>query len=920
MPISWNEIRHNAVAFSKSWAGVSSERAEAKTFWDEFFLVFGLKRRLVASFEEPVKKISGTWGFIDLFWKATLLVEHKTRGLSLEKAESQAMDYIQALKNEHRDDDIPRYVIISDFARIALHDLEEGTTFQFQLADFHQNIDKFAFMPGYKQHRLDVEDPINIDAVELLGKLHDALKEGGYSGHDLERFLVRILFCLFAEDTGLFERNMFTDYIENHTAEDGSNLGEQLANLFHVLNTEKHKRQKKLLEELAELPYVNGDLFAEQLGFAAFDRNMRNRLRHCCRFDWSRISPAMFGSLFQSVMLAPERRQIGAHYTSERDILKQVRSLFLDTLLAEFESIKGEKKKLQEFHRKLGQLRFLDPACGCGNFLVVTYRELRLLEIDVLKTLFRQGEQFLDIETALKLNVDQMYGIEIKEFPARVAEVAMWLIDHQMNTRVSAEFGNYFARLPLVKSPHIVNDNALRIDWKNVLPSENCSYVMGNPPFVGKKARNREQVADMQMVFGAMKGAGELDYVCCWYIRAAEYLAANKSIEAAFVSTNSITQGEQPGLLWPLLLARGVRIIFAHRTFSWESEARGKAHVHVVIIGFGYSDRADKRIIDYESGSDHAVTVAARRINPYLVDANNTLLKSIKAPICATPKMRFGNMPNDDGNFLFDDEEKRAFLKHAPKAEPLFRQFVSAKEYLGGVNRWCLWLKNVSPNLIRSIPAVMERVEAVRDFRAESQRPATRKLAGTPTLFGEIRQGDSPFVVIPLHSSENRRFIPMTYYSAGYIVNNSCSFIENCEMYHFGVLSSTMHMAWVRQVCGRIKSDFRYSIELVYNNFPWPASTTSHQRAVIDAKAQAVLDARAKHPGSTLSDLYDPLTMPPNLTKAHADLDRAVDACYRDKPFDSDRERVEFLFALYEKLIEPLTANVKKMRKPKKPD
>ena len=384
MPISWNEIRHNAVAFSKSWAGVASERAEAKTFWDEFFAVFGIKRRTVASFEEPVKNISGNWGYIDLFWKATLLAEHKSLGKSLDKAHAQAMDYIQSLKNEGRDDEIPRYVIVSDFARIALHDLDEDATVEFTLDEFHRCVDSFAFIPGYKQHRLDVEDPINIVAVELLGKLHDALKEGGYSGHDLERFLVRVLFCLFAEDTGLFERNAFTDYIENHTAEDGSDLGPHLANLFQVLNTEKHKRQKRLLEELAELPYVNGDLFAEQLGFAAFDRHMRDRLRHCCRFDWSRISPAIFGSLFQSVMLAPERRQIRAHLRSERDILKQVRSLFLDDLHAEFQAVKGDKRRLMAFHRKLATLTFLDPACGCGNFLVVTYRELRLLEIEII--------------------------------------------------------------------------------------------------------------------------------------------------------------------------------------------------------------------------------------------------------------------------------------------------------------------------------------------------------------------------------------------------------------------------------------------------------------------------------------------------------------------------------------------------------
>ncbi len=484
MPISWNEIRQNAIQFSREWAGESREDAEAKTFWDDFFKVFGIKRRTVASFEEPVKKLSGQWGYIDLFWKGTLLAEHKSRGKPLDKAHSQAMEYIQGLKNEKRDAEIPRYVAVSDFARIALHDLDEGTSAEFPVSEFHHHVDKFAFIPGYTQHKLADQDPINIQAVELLGDLHDALEAGGYSGHELERFLVRILFCLFAEDTALFERNAFTLFIENHTQADGSDLGPQLARLFQVLNTPEEKRQKNLLEELAVLPYVNGDLFAENLNFADFNRDMRNRLLTCCRFDWSRISPAIFGSLFQSVMEPKERRQVGAHYTSERDILKLVRSLFLDDLRAEFEKIRKDKKKLDAFHKRLGALTFLDPACGCGNFLVVTYRELRLLEIDVLKAL--HGQQMVsNIQFLSVIDVDAMYGIEINEFPAQIAQVALWLVDHQMNQRLSEAFGQYLVRLPLKKSATIRHANALRIDWNDVLPAERCSYVLGNPPFVG---------------------------------------------------------------------------------------------------------------------------------------------------------------------------------------------------------------------------------------------------------------------------------------------------------------------------------------------------------------------------------------------------------------------------------------------------
>jgi len=509
MPISWNEIRQNAIAFSKEWATEQREEAEAKSFWDEFFKVFGIKRRTVASFEEPVKKLSGQWGFIDLFWKGTLLAEHKSRGKSLEKAHAQAMDYIQGLKNENRDKEIPRYIVESDFARLALHDLEEGSTAEFPLAELHKNVHQFAFIPGYKQHVFADQDPINIEAVERLGGLHDELEAGGFSGHDLERFLVRVLFCLFAEDTGLFERDAFTLFIENHTAEDGSDLGPKLDQFFRVLNQPEDKRQANLLEELADLPYVNGDLFAERLDFAEFNRKMRNELLTCCRFDWSRISPAVFGSLFQSVMLPKERRQVGAHYTSERDILKLVRSLFLDELKAEFAHLvatKGTQRgaRLTDFHRQLGELKFLDPACGCGNFLVITYRELRLLEIDVLKAL-HGAQQVTDIQFLSLVDVDAFFGIEIGEFPAQIAQVAMWLIDHQMNQKLSEAFGQYFVRLPLRKSATIRHANALRIDWNSVLPAEKCSYVLGNPPFVGAKYQTDAQRADVAEVGGGYR-------------------------------------------------------------------------------------------------------------------------------------------------------------------------------------------------------------------------------------------------------------------------------------------------------------------------------------------------------------------------------------------------------------------------------
>ncbi|MCE9545883.1 MAG: class I SAM-dependent DNA methyltransferase [Planctomycetia bacterium] len=913
MPISWNEIRHNAVAFSKEWADVAREDAEAKSFWDEFFAVFGIRRRTVASFEEPVKNLSGNWAYIDLFWPGTLIVEHKSRGKSLKKAESQALEYVRALKDAGRDDEIPRYIIVSDFARIALHDLEENTSVEIELGELYHQVDKFAFIPGYRQHKLDAEDPVNIQAVELLGDLHDVLEAGGYSGHELERFLVRILFCLFAEDTALFERNAFTLYIENHTAPDGSDLGIHLGRLFQVLNTPSDRRQRNLLEELAELPYVNGDLFAEALSFAEFNRDMRNRLLSCCRFDWSRISPAVFGSLFQSVMEPKERRQIGAHYTSERDILKLVRSLFLDELRAEFEAVQGNKKKLQAFHDKLGRLTFFDPACGCGNFLVVTYRELRVLELEVLKKLHGR-QKVVNVHDLSCVDVDAMYGIEISEFPARIAEVALWLVDHQMNQRLSEAFGLYFVRLPLQKSAKIVHDNALRIEWRDVLKPEQCSYVLGNPPFVGAKYQTAEQRGEMAQIAENVKNAGLLDYVTAWYLKAVDYIQGT-NIRVAFVSTNSITQGEQVGVLWSELLRRGIHIGFAHRTFAWQSEARGKAHVHVVIIGFAAGEMDRKRIYDYETDEENPTVIPAKNISPYLVEGPDVVVVNRSKPLSNGKEIAFGNMPNDNGHLLMSSEERNAIIKNEPLAKKLIRRIYSAGDFIDGVPRWCIWLVDVEPSIYRRMPEVMMRINQVRKSRTASKRKTTQDLASQPALFGEIRQPKKRFLVIPKTSSERRKYIPMAFFEPDVIVSSELFTIEGATNYHFGVLTSSMHMAWVRQVCGRLKSDYRYSAKLVYNNYPWPESATDKQKTAVEAKAQAVLDARAAFPDSSLGDLYDPLTMPAKLVKAHTQLDRAVELCYRAKPFATDRERVEFLFGLYEKLTSPLTAALKKPKR-----
>jgi hypothetical protein len=911
MPISWNEIRTRALAFSKEWAAESREHAEAKSFWDDFFRVFGLTRRHVASFEEPVKNLAGNFGFIDLFWKGVLLAEHKSRGKDLDKAQAQAIEYIQSLQREDRGDEVPRYVILSDFARIALHDLEENSSLEFPLAELHQHVNRFGFIPGYKQHKLEPEDPINIKAVQIMGDLHDALEAGGYSGHELERLLVRVLFCLFAEDTGIFERNAFQLYLENHTRDDGSDLGPQLAQLFQVLNTPLRSRQANLREELGELPFVNGDLFAESLSFAAFNRDMRNRLVACTRFDWSRISPAVFGALFQAVMEPRERRQIGAHYTSERDILKVIGPLFLDDLKAELTRAGNDRSRLRKLHARLAEMRLLDPACGCGNFLVVSYREMRLIELEILLRLTRQErtgrQKVADIGAMLRLDVGQMYGIEIEEWPVRIAEVAMWLMDHQMNQRLSEAFGEYYVRLPLRSSPHVRHANALRIDWNDVLPASECAHVLGNPPFVGKRFRTDQQSSDIALVWQGVKGSTKLDYVTCWCVAAANY-ANGSDISIAFVSTNSITQGEQVSILWPHLFARyGVKIHFAHRTFEWQSEARGRAHVHVVIIGFGVNDqKKSNTIYEYERGKGDPVSIKASNIAPYLIDGGDAVVDARRKPLCDVPPIVYGSMPNDGGHLVVNENEKEQLLSDSPEIGQYLRPFLGSVEFINSLKRWCIWLANANPSEIRRIPALMPRVEGVREHRLQSSRQATRELAMTPTLFAEIRQPKSRYLLIPKNPTCRRPYLTVGFMPSTVIASDQCLVVPDAGLFEFGVISSAIHIAWAATIGGRLKSDYRYSSTIVYNNFPWPQHVSDTKRVAVEKASQEVLDIREQFPDATLADLYDPLSMPAALAKAHIRLDRAVDRCYRSQPFPNERNRVEFLFKLYLQLSTPL--------------
>jgi len=908
MALSWNEIKDRALKFTNEWKEETRERAEKDTFWNEFFHVFGISRRRLATFEEPVKKLNNKQGFIDLFWKGTLIVEHKSKGGNLNAAFEQATDYFHGIK-EH---ELPKYVLVSDFAKFKLYDLDDGKTYEFAINEFHKNIKLFGFIAGYQKRTFKDEDPVNIKAAELMGKLHDQLEESGYEGHPLEVFLVRLLFCLFADDTGIFEKDTFKEFIDVKTNEDGSNLGALLAQFFQVLNTPHDKRLKNLDEHLNAFPYVNGKLFEEPLPISSFNANMRDILLQCSALDWGKISPAIFGSMFQSVMNPEERRNLGAHYTSEKNILKLIKPLFLDDLYKEFKAAKKQSKvALKEFHHKLGSLKFLDPACGSGNFLIITYRELRLLELEVLKELYG-NQQVFGIDQILHVDVDQFYGIEYDEFPAKIAEVALWLIDHQMNLKISEAFGQYYARLPLKKSATIIHGNALRIDWETVVPKKELSYILGNPPFYGSRNQNKEQKEDMRFIFSGVKSAGVLDYVAAWYLLASKYIQ-NTQIKAAFVSTNSITQGEQTGVLWNELINKyDISLHFAHTTFSWTNEARGKAAVHCVIVGFANYDTKAKYLYEYEDIKAEPHVKRVKNINPYLVEAETVLVLSRTNPLCNTQPMMKGNAAIDNGNFVLEPNEKEGFIVNFPQSKHLVKKYIGSKELINNLDRYCLWLKIASPTDLRNNPEVIKRINNIKEWRSNSKKAATRKWAEFPTLFMEDRQPDSDYLMIPVVSSERRKYIPIGFFDKEVIANYSAFILPNASIYEFGMITSMMHMAWVKYTCGRLKSDYRYSNKLVYNNYPFPKNINGKHKKAVEDKAQKVLDVRLEFPNSSLADLYDPLTMPPKLVKAHQALDKAVDLCYRPQAFTNETSRIEFLFELYNEYTMPLLKTDKK--------
>ena len=926
MRLSWNEIRARAALFAQEWAGAGSEKGETQSFYNDFFHIFGVRRQSVARYEEKVRRLDDTTGYIDLFWPGVLIVEQKSVGRDLSAAYRQAGGYFDALTEDER----PQFILVSDFQHFELHDLDQRNEVSFRLEELPDHVEKFSFILGVAPRTFRDQDPANIQAAELVGRLHDSLRDAGYPPHDLERFLVRIVFCLFADDTGVFEpRDILLDFLETRTREDGTDIGPLLMQLFQVLNTPEGQRSVTLDEDLARFPYVDGELFADRIWIPAFDAQMREKLLAACRFDWSNISPAIFGSLFQSVMDPAQRRAQGAHYTTEQNILKVIEPLFLDDLRAEFDRIKslrrGRLQRLRAFQERLGGLTFFDPACGCGNFLVIAYRELRRLELEVLRELIgsdeRQVLQF-DVSSLSRIDVDQFYGIELGEFPARIAEVALWMTDHLMNNALSLEFGQSYARIPLKRSPHIRCGDALEMDWEDLLPAKDCSFVFGNPPFVGSKFQSPEQRAQVQRIAALGGTGGTLDYVTAWFITAGDYIRKSgppgKRARMSFVATNSITQGQQVAQLWPILFGRcGLEIAFAHRTFAWGSDARGMAHVHVVIIGL--DDRegvpAARRLFSYDDPKGDPHESGHGVVSPYLIDGAgladpHLVVREESRPINGLRQLITGSKPIDGGHLIFARDEMAAFIADEPAAKSFLRPFVGAREYIRGGERWILALHTASPSQLARLPKVRERLAAVRKYRQASKSEPTRQIADTPALYHVNVLPTSPFLVIPEVSSERREYAPIGWLEPPAIPSNKLRLLQDASLTDFALLTSAMHMAWMRAVTGRLESRYMYSVGVVYNTFPLPPKDAD--LSSLDPLAQAVLDARAAHPGATLADLYDPDLMPVGLRRAHQALDRAVDRLYRPRRFTSERERVEHLFALYERMRAPLAAATKK--------
>lgn len=898
--LSKNVIRERVAAFVKRWEGVTSEQGERQTFWNEFHAIFGVDRLQVAIFEELAERAStGGHGWIDLLFPKQMAVEHKTTGKNLDEAMDQLIDYLPSLHKS----ELPWLLVVCDFATFQWKNLSTGDSGTFPLTELGSNVHLFWWMAGHgtPHESFEDEEEANLVATGLLADLHDSLKESGYDEHALREWMTRILFCLFADDTEVWDRAAFHAWVTRSTRVDGSDLGSHLAHLFQVLNTPPASRPKNLDEDLAAFTYINGDLFSNTLPIASCDETTRNALLEACGFDWSVLSPVIFGSLFQNVTAPADRRQLGAHYTSEENILRTISPLFLDGLWAELEAATS-KPKLQSFHDKIASMKFLDPACGCGNFLVLAYRELRRLETETLRRLAAKnkkqskGQRATSLDLLCKVTVDQFYGIEIDEWPARIARTAMYLIDHIANREVSAEFGEHYIRFPIPAAPHIVNENALRSDWESVLPAEQADFVFGNPPFLGFRLRSEEQQADLLSVMP--KGTPKrIDYVLGWYAKAMPYVKAGPAV-AAFVSTNSITQGEQAPVLAALLDRWGCDVTFAHRTFEWTNEARGRAHVHVVIVGFADSDThsaTQRPLYIYENVNEPGEMVKVRAINQFLAPAPMVDVPKRRQPLIDNvPTLDIGSKPND-GGFLIVEPDEYDTVAADPTAATYLRRLMGSKEFLHDLPRWCLWLADAPPGTLKSSTLLRDRVAGVRSHRLASTNAATQRTADTPTLFWNNKQPTASYLAVPEVSSERRAVVPMGYLDPSVVATNKLYTIADAPLWLFGILQSSMFASWARAVGGRMKSDISLSPGVVYNTFPFVIPKAS-SRKTIEQSATAILDARTNYPEATLAELYDPLSTPPDLLTAHRNLDRAVDALYGRHKHKGDATRLPVLF------------------------
>jgi hypothetical protein len=900
-------MRDRSTRFVLRWQNETRERAWSQTFWGEFFHIFDIDARRVAVFEHlSTRHSTGGHGFMDVFWPRYMAGEQKSRGADLDAAMDQALDYLPSIPPEH----LPTLVVVCDFGRFRVRNQVTGETIDFPIEELPRNLRVFSpLLDREETRRYETEEEVNLRATELLALLHDSLKESGYEGHELRVFLTRLVFILFADDSQVWETGLFFDYLMLRTSVDGSDLGPALIHLFQVLNTPKDRRSRNLDDDLARFEYINGALFSESIRIPDCTRGMRSRLLKASQFDWSAISPAIFGSLFQNVMDDAERRDLGAHYTTEQNILRTINPLFMEGLRAELEAA-NTLPALRRLRDRLPTLRFLDPACGCGNFLVIAYREVRRLELEVLRRIRAReqstGQLGMDVRWESSVNVGQFYGIEIEEFPARIAETAIYLVDHLENLALSAEFGQYYARFPITDTAQITHDNALRVDWADVLPPDECTYLFGNPPFHGMSWMNEDQQDDNRRVFDeasvTVASSGRLDYVACWYAKAIDYMKG-RATRAAFVSTNSITQGEQARSLGPALRDAGYQIDFAHRTFRWTSEARGRANVHVVIIGFSHRRTPDRKtLFDYPTvRADQPVVSTPTRINWYLADGPDVFPERRSRPLLdGLPLATQGSKPWDGGGLIVEPEDVDEVRADQVAAQYL-RPYRQTTEFLGDLDRWCLWLLDAPPADLAASPVLRTRLETVRAARETTRTVAVQAQAATPYLFSQIRQPTQRYLALPEVSSETRRYIPSAYLEPDVIAGNKLITITGADDWLFGVLHSAMWMAWVRTISGRMKSDISLAPALAYFAFPFP-DRSERSDARIAAAAVEVQATRERHAGSSLSALYGPLTMPADLVHAHQSLDRAVDAAYGRARYLGDAARLHALLERYARL------------------